>query len=83
MDWRSPHFGHPGKTRFHSGQPPFYRFVKVTAPNPKFVNGAWVSREDEIEGTLYVPPNRRKKFKMLFEGYANGMGMTGPVEFLP
>ena len=60
-----------------------YRFVKVTTPNPKFVDGAWVSREDQIEGTLYVPPNRRKKFETLFEGYAKGMGMTGQIEFLP
>ena len=82
LDWRSPHFGHPGKIRFHSGQPLYYRYVKVTVPNPRFVDGAWVSREDEIEGSLYVPPNRAKRFEMLFEGYAKGMGMTGPVEFL-
>ena len=60
-----------------------HRYVKVTAPNPKFVDGVWVSREDQIEGTLYVPPNGRKKFETLFEGYAKGMGMTGPIEFLP
>ena len=36
-----------------------------------------------MEGTLYVPANRRKMFKTLFEGYARGLGMTGPVEFLP
>jgi len=43
----------------------------------------WISREGEMEGTLYVPANRRKMFKTLFEGYARGLGMTGPVEFLP
>jgi len=57
--------------------------VVVATPNPKFVDGSWVSREDEIETTLYVPPNRRKDFEASFEGYAKGMGMTGPVEFLP
>jgi len=43
----------------------------------------WISREDEIEATLYVPPNRRKRFETLFEAYAKGMGITGSVEFLP
>jgi len=57
--------------------------VGITTPNPKFVDGAWVSREGEMEGTLYVPPNRRKMFETLFEGYAKVMGMTGSVEFLP
>jgi len=52
-------------------------------PNPKFVNGAWISREGDMEGTLYVPPNKRKMFEMLFEGCAKCLGMTGPVEFLP
>ena len=55
----------------------------VTTPNPKFVDGAWVGREGVMEGTLYVPPNMRKRFEMLFEGYAKIMGMTGSVEFLP
>jgi len=36
-----------------------------------------------MEVTLYVPPNRRKVFEVLFEGYAKSMGMTGSVEFLP
>jgi len=81
--WRSPHFGHPGKTRFHSNQPLCCRYVKVTTSNPKFVDGAWISREDDVEGTLYVPPKSRKRFETLFEGYAKGMGMTGSVEFLP
>jgi len=83
LDPRAPHFGHPGKTRVHSGQPPFRRFVGVTTPNPKLVDGRWISREGEIEGTLYVPPNGRKRFEMLLEGYAKGMGMSGSVEFLP
>jgi len=30
-----------------------------------------------------VPPNKRKIFEVLLERYAEGMGMTGPVEFLP
>jgi len=36
-----------------------------------------------MEGTLYIPQNRRKGFEMLFEGYAKGLGMAGAVEFLP
>jgi len=52
-------------------------------PNPKFVDGAWISREGEMEATLYVPQDRRKWFETLFEGYAKGLGMTGSVEFLP
>ena len=51
-------------------------------PNPKCVDGVWVSRDDEMEGTLWVPQNRRKMFERLFEGYAKGLGMTGPVEFV-
>ena len=51
-------------------------------PNPKLVDGVWISREGEMEGTLYLPPNRRKMFETLFEGYAKDLGMTGPVEFL-
>ena len=53
------------------------------APNPKFVDGEWISNEGEIEVTLYVPPNRKEMFEALFEGYAKDMGMTGSVEFLP
>jgi len=53
------------------------------APNPKFADGEWISSEGEIEVTLFVPPDRRKMFETLLEGYANGMGMTGSVEFLP
>ena len=78
----SPHFGHPGKTRFYTSHTPGSRYVQITTPNPKFVDGAWVSREGEMEVTLYVPPNRRKRFETLFEGYAKGLGMTGSVEFL-
>jgi len=55
----------------------------VTTPNPKFIDGEWISREGEIEVTLYVLPNMRKTFEALLEGYAKGMGMTGSVEFLP
>ena len=83
MDWRSPHFGHPGKTRFHFAQPPSGRFAVVMTPNPIFVDGAWISRDDKIEVTLYVPPNKGKTFEELLEGYAKGMGMTGSVEFVP
>lgn len=83
MDWRGPHFGHPGKTRFHIDLPPLTRFLVIMAPNPKFADGEWISSEGEIEVTLFVPPDRRKMFETLLEGYANGMGMTGSVEFLP
>ena len=55
----------------------------IMTPNPKFVDGQWVSSEGEIEVTLYVPPNRGKMFEALLEGYAKSMGMTGSVEFLP
>ena len=79
----NPHFGHPGKARFYTSHSPSSRYVQITTPNPKFVDGVWLSREGEMEGTLYVPPNRRKVFETLFEGYAKGLGMTGPVEFLP
>ena len=58
------------------------RYVQLMTPNPKFVDGAWISRKGEMEGTLYVPQNRRKMFEALFERYAKGFGMTGPVEFL-
>lgn len=83
MDMTAPHFGYPGKATFHNCHAPGSRFVKITTPNPKFVDGMWISREGEMEGTLYVPPNRRKMFEILFEGYAKGLGMTGSVEFLP
>jgi len=36
-----------------------------------------------MEVTLYVPPNKKKVFEALFKGYAEGMSMTGSVEFLP
>jgi len=57
--------------------------VQIDTPNPSFVDGTWISREGEIEATLYVQQNRRKRFETLFEGYAKGFGMTGSVEFLP
>ena len=79
----SPHFGHPGKTRFYTSHTPGSRYVQITTPNPRFVDGAWVSREGEMEVTLYVPPNRRKRFETLFEGYAKSLGMASPAEFLP
>ena len=82
MGWRDPHFGHPGKTRFYSDQPFCARYVKILTPNPKLVDGAWVNRDGEIEATFYVPEGRKKNFQVMFEGYAKGMGMTGPVEFL-
>jgi len=83
MDLTGPDFGHPGKAAFHNGHAPGSRFVKIMTPNPKFVDGMWISRKGEMEGTLYVPPNRRKMFENLFEGYAKGLGMTGSLEFLP
>ena len=52
-------------------------------PNPKFVDGAWVSREGGMDVTFYIPPNKRKRFEGLFEGYAKSLGMTEPVEFVP
>jgi len=78
----SPHFGYPGKTRFYTSHTPGSRYVQITTPNPKFVDEVWVSREGEMEVTLYVPPNRGKRFETLFEGYAKSLGMTGSVEFL-
>ena len=57
------------------------RFAKVAIPNPKFVDETWVSREGDIEVTFYVPQNKGKSFEILFEEYAKGMGMAGPVEF--
>ena len=83
LDWRSPHFGHPGKTRFYSDQPQCPRYAKIVTPNPKFVDGAWISREGGLEVTFYLSQNKRESFEMLFEKYAKGMGVTGPVEFLP
>ena len=79
----SPHFGHPGKTRFYTAHLPGSRYVKLMPPNPRFVDGVWVSGEGEMEVTLYVPPNRRMGFEELFERYARGLGMMGSVEFLP
>ena len=35
-----------------------------------------------MEVALYVPPNRKKRFEELFEGYAKGLGMDGSVEFV-
>lgn len=79
----SPHFGHPGKIRFHHGHPPGSRYVKIMTPNPKFVDGVWTSREGEMETSLYVPLNMRKRFEELFEGHAKRLGITDSVEFLP
>lgn len=83
FSWTSPHFGHPGKVRFHNGHPPGSRYVKIVTPNPKFVDGTWISREGEMEATFYVPRGRRKGFEESFEGYAKSLGMSGSVEFLP
>ena len=83
MGLTGPHFGHPGQVTFHTSQSSCSRYVQIITPNPKLVDGVWISREGEMEGTLYAPPNRRKRFETLFEGYAKGLGMTGPVEFLP
>ena len=83
LDLTSPHFGHPGKIRFHHSHLPGSRYAKIMTPNPTFFDGAWVSREGGTEVTLYVPQNRRKRFEELFEGYAKNLGMSGSVEFLP
>lgn len=78
----SSHFGYPGRTRFHTCHTRGSRYVQITTPNPKFVDGAWISREGEMEVTLYVPPNRGKRFQTLLAGYAKGLGMPGSIEFL-
>lgn len=52
------------------------------APNPVFVDGAWISREGGMEVTFYVPPGRKWRVKELIEGYAKSLGITGSVEFL-
>jgi hypothetical protein len=52
------------------------------APNPVLVDGTWVSREGGMEVTFYVPPGRKEKFEMLFEGYTKSLGMTGSLELL-
>ena len=83
LGWTSSHFGHPGKVRFYHGHPPGSRYVKIMAPNPKFIDGTWTNREGELAATFYVPPNRRKRFEELFEEYAKSLGMVGSVEFLP
>ena len=83
VDLTSPHFGHLGKISYHTSHTSCSRYVQIVTPNPKFVDGAWISREGQMEGTLYVPPNRRKRFETLFEGYAKGLGVSGSVEFLP
>lgn len=67
---------------FHHGHPPGSRYIKIMAPNPVFVDGAWIGREGDMELTFYVPQNRRRKFEELFEGYAKILGMAGRVEFL-
>jgi len=67
---------------FHTSHTPCSRYLQIAAPNPQLVNGTWISREGQMEATLYVPPNRRRKFEAIFEGYAKGLGMTGPVEFV-
>jgi len=82
MGFTNPHFGHPGRATFHLSHTPCSRYVQLITPNPKFVDREWISREGDMEVTLYVPPNRRKWFETLFEGYAKGLGMTGSVEFL-
>ena len=82
-DFTSPHFGHPGKISYHTSHTSCSRYVQIMTPNPKSVDEAWISREGQMEGTMYVPPGRRKKFETLFERYAKDFGMSGPVEFLP
>ena len=52
-------------------------------PNPKFIDGVWVSREGGMDVSFYILPSRRKMFEELFEGYAKSLGMTGSVEFVP
>ena len=79
----NPHFGHPGKVTTHTSHSACSRYVQIITPNPKFIDGTWISREGDMEGTFYLRPNRRKWFEILFEGYAKDLGMTGSVEFLP
>jgi len=81
-DFRSPHFGHPEGTKVYVSHTSCSRYVQMIPPNPKLVDGVWVSRDGEMECTFYVRPNRRKIFKPLFERHAKGLGMSGPVEFL-
>jgi len=81
--WTSAHFGHPGKVRFYHEDSPRPRLVKIITPNPKFVDGTLVSREGDMEVTLYVPQNGRKMFEELFDKYTKSLGMTGSVEFAP
>ena len=81
LGWASPHFGHPGKVRFFHGHPPGSRYIKIMEPNPKFVDGIWISREGGMEVTFYVPPNRKERFQELFEGYVKSLGIADPVEF--
>jgi len=50
----NPHFGHLGKARSHHGHPLGFRYARITAPNPKFVDGTWVSKEDEMEVTFFA-----------------------------
>jgi len=82
LKFLTPHFGHPGKVRYFQGHSPGFRLVKIYSPNPKFVDGTWISREGDMEVTLYVPQNKGKSFEELFEGYAKGLGITGSVEFV-
>ena len=67
---------------FHHGHPPGYRYAKIMAPNPVFVDGTWISREGGMEVTLYVPPGRKGRFGELFEKYTKGLGIDLSVEFL-
>lgn len=55
------------------------RSVKIMRPNPVFKDGAWISREGDMELTFYVPHNRGRRSVELFEGYAKMLGMTGQV----
>lgn len=67
---------------FYHGHLPGSRYVKIMAPNPAYVDGAWVSREGGMELSFYVPQNRKRRFEGLFEGYAGSLGMAGRAEFL-
>jgi len=68
FDQRSP-FEHTGKVTFHLSQTSCSRYVQIIIPNPKFVDGEWISREGDVEGTLYVLPSGRRWFEILLPDF--------------
>ena len=55
----------------------------IMQPNPKFVDGVWVRREGEMEVSLYIPSNRRRKFEESIGRHAKRLGVADSVKFLP